>query len=74
MADFILILDDETKLSKLKEIMDSLGDEKILIFSESKDTVNYLIDKITLMGIYTVNTIQERLSMEQRIEAEKIFK
>lgn len=73
MAESILIFNDETKLSKLKEIMSSLGDKKILIFSESKDTVNYLIEKISSWG-YNVNTIQGGMSMEQRIEAEKIFK
>ena len=50
-ADSILIFNDETKLSKLKEIMDSFGDEKILIFSESKDTVNYLIEKVSSLGL-----------------------
>ena len=57
MSDTILASGNETKIDKLKEVMESLGDEKILIFSEAKDTVNYLINKISSWG-YTVNTIQ----------------
>ena len=72
-ADSILIFNDETKLSKLKEIMESLGEEKILIFSESKDTVNYLIEKVSSWD-YSVNTIHGSMSMEQRIDAESIFR
>lgn len=71
-AESILYLSDETKLSKLKEVMDSLGEEQILIFSEAKDTVYYLIEKVKSWG-YTVNTINGDMSMSERIKAERVF-
>ncbi|AXV39096.1 helicase-related protein [Methanobacterium sp. BAmetb5] len=73
MSETILVSGNETKIEKLKSVMESLGDEKILIFSESKDTVDYLIDTITSWG-YSVNTIHGEMNMYQRIEAEKVFK
>ena len=73
MSETILKSKEETKLSKLKEILTSLGDEKVLIFSEAKDTVDYLLDKISSWG-YSVNTIHGDMNMHQRVEAEYIFK
>ena len=72
-AESILDCKNETKLSKLKEVMDSLGNEKILIFSEAKDTVDYLIKKISSWG-YSVNTIHGGMNMAERVLAEKVFK
>lgn len=73
MAESILDSGNETKLSELKTIMETIGDEKVLIFSEAKDTVDYLIDKMRSWG-YSVNYIHGEMSMEQRVEAEQIFR
>jgi len=73
MAESILDSGNETKLSELKTIMEKIGDEKVLIFSEAKDTVDYLIDKMRSWG-YSVNYIHGEMSMEQRVEAEQVFR
>ena len=66
------MLANETKIKELKEVMESLGEDKILIFSEAKDTVFYLIEKIRSWG-YSVNTIHGDMSMPERIIAEQII-
>lgn len=73
MAESILESKNETKIQKLKEVMDSLGDDQVLIFSEAKDSVFYLMEKLESWG-YTVNTINGDMKMSERIEAEKVFK
>ena len=73
MAEVILDSGKETKISQLKKILTSLGEEKVLIFSEAKDTVDYLIEKISSWG-YSVNTIHGDMGMHQRVAAEKVFK
>jgi len=70
----------EVKLSKLRESMTelekrSVDDEskKILIFTESRDTLEYLEKRIRKWG-YTVNTIHGGMAQQDRINAEKVFK
>ncbi|KFM20184.1 DNA repair protein RAD50 [Marine Group I thaumarchaeote SCGC AAA799-P11] len=67
----------EVKLQKLKETMKELEEKsinkKILIFTESKDTLEYLEKRIKTWG-YTVSTIHGGMQLLERIEAEKIFK
>ncbi len=70
----------EVKLSELKKaieegfkkIREMQGKEKILIFTESKDTLQYLVKRIESWG-YTVNFIHGGMRLEERVEAEKIF-
>jgi len=63
----------ESKLVKLRdEVLDTLGDRKLLIFTEFQDTLDYLVDKLRKWG-YDVNYIHGKMSMEERIEAEKRF-
>ena len=73
MCNTILQEESEIKLSKLKEVVQGLKNEKILIFTESKDTLDYLVQKIREWG-YSVNYIHGGMNLEERIEAEKIFK
>lgn len=73
MAEEILEEESEVKLSELKKVMKTLGEEKILIFTESKDTLEYLVKKISLLG-YSVNYIHGGMRLEERIIAEKVFK
>lgn len=56
-----------------KKIKEFGGNEKILIFTESKDTLDHLVKKIKLWG-YSVNFIHGGMSLDDRIEAEKIFR
>jgi hypothetical protein len=47
--------------------------KKILIFTESKDTLDYLEKKIHSWG-YSVNTIHGGMRLEERVRAESVFK
>ncbi|MFH1911922.1 MAG: helicase-related protein [Pseudomonadota bacterium] len=76
------IIQDEGEI-KLKDLKASLGqlsqrfsdpkDKKILIFTESRDTLEYLEKKIRDWG-YRVNTIHGGMRLEDRIRAEGIFR
>ncbi|MHA1859703.1 MAG: helicase-related protein, partial [Candidatus Asgardarchaeia archaeon] len=71
----------EVKLKELRKaieegfrkIREMNGNPKILIFTESKDTLDYLVRKIRSWG-YKVNYIHGGMSMHDRIRAEKIFR
>ena len=67
----------ETKLNELKKVMDALNlqeekDKKLLIFTEAKDTLDYLVEKLTEWG-YDVTYIHGRMSPDDRIKAEQKF-
>lgn len=66
----------EVKLERLREVMDSEGikkkGEKLLIFTESRDTLEYLREKIKGWG-YTVTFIHGGMNLNQRIHAEHEF-
>ena len=68
---------EEVKLrhfqNALEELKSSHPDEKILIFTESRDTLDYLERRLRNWG-YSVCTIHGGMSLETRLEAEKIFK
>jgi len=73
MAKEILKEENEVKISELRKVMESLGKEKILIFTESKDTLEYLVNKIKSWG-YSVNYIHGGMNLYDRIKAESVFK
>lgn len=81
MAKEIIDGGTEVKLKELKEaieegfnkIREMNGNEKILIFTESRDTMEYLVKKIESWG-YSVNFIYGGMRLDERIKAEKIFK
>ena len=80
-AKKIVSEEKEVKLKELKKaitegfkrIEEMGGNAKILIFTESKDTLEYLVRKIRSWG-YKVNFIHGGMSLQERIKAEKIFK
>lgn len=76
-ARSIIQHESEVKVSELRKTMDNLGKKypqtKILIFTESKDTLDYLERKITSWG-YSVNVIHGAMTLEERVAAERIFK
>jgi SNF2 family DNA or RNA helicase len=80
-ANEIIDEENEIKLTELKKaieeglkkIIEIQGNEKILIFTESKDTLDYLVQKIKAWG-YSVNSIDGSMSLEERIKAERIFR
>jgi superfamily II DNA/RNA helicase len=67
----------EEKLLQLKASLEKLSkkhpNKKILIFTEAKDTLDYLERKIKSWG-YSVNVIHGGMKLEERVGAEKIFK
>jgi len=79
-AKEILREESEVKLSELKRAIEEgfkkirkmHGNEKILIFTESKDTLEYLVKRIKSLG-YSVNFIHGGMRLEERVDAEKVF-
>lgn len=67
----------ETKLNELKKLMDAENlknsGTKLLIFTESKDTLEYLVEKLRKWG-YSVSFIHGGMSLDARIKAEAEFK
>ncbi len=67
----------EIKLKALKQTMEELDrkhvNDKILIFTESRDTLEYLKKRVISWG-HMVSTIHGGMKLAERIEAEKTFK
>ena len=67
----------ETKLNELKNVMDTekLRQTKIklLIFTESRDTLEYLVEKLKKWG-YSVSYIHGGMNLDSRINAENDFR
>ncbi len=79
-AKAIINNEEEIKLKELKKALRELSekykdtkDKKILVFTESRDTLEYLEKKIRTWG-YRTNTIHGGMKLEERIKAERIFK
>ncbi len=79
-ARTIIREEKEYKLKELKKTLTELmnkfndpKDRKILIFTESKDTLEYLNKKVQEWG-YSVNTIHGGMNLEERVKAESVFK
>ncbi len=67
----------ETKLNKLQEVIADKriqqSGEKLLIFTESRDTLDYLAERLRGWG-YSVVMLHGGLNLDQRIQAEHEFK
>jgi superfamily II DNA or RNA helicase len=67
----------ERKLRELQGVMHELGvqnsGEKLLIFTEAKDTLDYLVENLQLWG-FTIITIHGEMQQPEREAAEAIFK
>lgn len=76
-AQQIIESEEEIKLQELKKALDELNinhpNEKILIFTEYFDTLNYLEKKLTAWG-YSVSVIHGKMPHERRIEAQETFR
>ena len=66
----------ETKLNELRAVMADQGiqktGEKLLIFTESRDTLEYLAEKLSAWG-YAVTQLHGGLNLDARIRAEHEF-
>lgn len=71
------IVGSETKLAQLRATMSELDrahpDEKVLVFTESRETLDYLVENLRSWG-YPVNTIHGAMSPKERKEAEYVFR
>ncbi len=67
----------ETKLNELKRLLDQhafrTGGEKLLVFTESRDTMEYLAENLRSWG-YAVVTLHGGLGLDERIRAEHEFR
>lgn len=80
-AKGILKEECEVKLAELKKAIEEgmkkikqmKGNERILVFTESRDTMEYLVKKIRSWG-YKVNFIHGGMKLDERVEAESVFK
>ena len=79
-AEDIIANEKEIKVKELKKTLKELesvyaekNDKKILVFTESKDTLMHLVKKIESWG-YSVITIHGGMSLRDRVEAERKFK
>lgn len=79
-AKLIIQKEEELKLKEFKVALRELSekyedpkDKKILVFTESRDTLDYLEKKMRTWG-YRTNTIHGGMKLEERIKAEGIFK
>lgn len=69
----------DTKMEKLKEEIRGLGDDKLLIFSEYRDTLDYLQEHIGMMrhadgSPYMMCRIDGTIKMEDRVAAQNTFR
>ena len=76
-AEEVIRSNAETKLNQLKATMKALSHshprEKMLVFTESKDTLDYLVERIRSWG-YSVNTIHGSMPAVERKDAEAVFR
>ncbi|MEM5793094.1 MAG: helicase-related protein [Candidatus Aenigmatarchaeota archaeon] len=76
-AKIIVKEESEVKLKELKKTLDGLNkkypNKKVIVFTESRDTLEYLEKRVRQWG-YTTVIIHGGMRLDQRIEAEKIFK
>ncbi|MCQ3973985.1 MAG: helicase [Anaerolineae bacterium] len=64
----------ESKLVGLRDyVLKNLGERKLLIFTEFRDTLNYLVEKLHGWG-YQVTTIHGQMNMDSRVTAEREFR
>jgi len=69
--------ESETKLKELRKVIETEGvvesGEKLLIFTESRDTLSYLEEKLRSWG-FSVTTIHGGMKLDNRIKAEAEFR
>jgi superfamily II DNA or RNA helicase len=67
----------ERKLNELQRVIEEVGllrsGEKLLIFTEAKDTLDYLVENLTAWGL-TTNHIDGTMAPPERYRAEQVFR
>jgi superfamily II DNA or RNA helicase len=68
---------EEQKFKELQKLLISknvINGEKLVIFTEHKDTLKYLEERLSRSGGYRVATIHGSKNVDERIEAQRMFK
>ena len=60
-------LEDDTKLKELLKVLEKIGNEKLLVFTEHRDTLHFLVNALKRRG-YQVTYIEGGMRLEDRIE------
>ena len=66
-------LEDDRKLQKLLEVLHSLQGEKLLVFTEHKATLEFLVGVLRKRG-YAVTSMDGSMSLEERVQREREFR
>ena len=66
-------LEDDTKLKELFRILQGLDGEKLLVFTEHRDTLHFLVDALQRRG-YKVTYIEGGMRLEERVQREREFR
>ena len=73
-AEDVRACEVESKLVHLRDqVLARLGERKLLVFTEFRDTLDYLVDKLRGWG-YDVGIIHGGMHMDDRIQAEHDFR
>lgn len=72
-AKFLARLEQDRKLTELLKVLSSLNGEKLLVFTEHKDTLTFLVDVLVRKG-YAVTSIDGSLNLEERVARERKFR
>ena len=77
MAKALEKAETETKLNELRRLLDKLAllatSEKLLVFTESRDTMEYLAENLRSSG-FSVVTLHGGMGLDERIRAEHEFR
>jgi len=72
-AERVRAQESESKLVHLRDqVLANLDDRKLLIFTEFRDTLDYLVEKLRGWG-YSVSIIHGGMNMDARVDAEHQF-
>lgn len=66
-------LEQDRKLQELLKVLTRLSGEKLLVFTEHKDTLNFLVGVLQKQG-YAVTHIDGSLTLEERVSREHEFR
>lgn len=66
-------LEQDRKLQELLQVLARLNGEKLLVFTEHKDTLTFLVDVLSKRG-YAVTHIDGSMGLEERVGREREFR
>ena len=72
-ATILTRFEQDRKLTELFKVLEALRGEKLLVFTEHKDTLNFLVRMLEKRGV-SVTFIDGSLRLEDRVAREKLFR